>query len=540
MSLDSKPKDGFEAFKRYWQSDALSGFLVFILALPLSMGIAQASDFPVIYGLITAMIGGIVVSFLAGSPLTIKGPAAGLIVIVAGCVSDFGGGEMGWKLALGAIVVAGLVQVLFGLLKLGSMSDFFPLSAVHGMLAAIGIIIMSKQFHGLLGLNPVHGWLDPSLTDPAKSKPLVEPFELFEAIPHSLANFNKTALIIGLVSLCIVFGWPMIKNKITKKIPAPLIVLIVAIPLAKFMGLDAALFVRFDKNLMDILAVNVDFNGIHQIGVFVKYVVMFALVGSLEALLTVKAIDMMDPYRRKSNANKDLIGVGIGNTLAGILGGLPMISEVARSSANVNNGATSRWANFYHGMFVLLFLIFAVSFSELIPKPALSALLIGVGYKLAHPKEFKHMWKIGKEQLAIFVGTIVVTLATDLLLGILAGILIKMIFQLTKGLAFSDMFKSKIAITDQANNIFIDVNSSLVFSNFISLSKKLEALPKGKMVKMDVGKATMIDHSTMENLHHFQEDYHREGGEFHLVGLERFKQLSAHKFAVRINKGANT
>jgi MFS superfamily sulfate permease-like transporter len=536
MNEISKPKDGLEALKRYWQKDALSGFLVFILALPLSMGIAQASEFPPIYGLITAMVGGLFVSLLAGSPLTIKGPAAGLIVIVAGCVSDFGGGDTGWKLALGAIVVAGIIQVIFGLMKFGKLVDFFPLAAVHGMLAAIGIIIMSKQFHGVLGLSPVHGWLNPALQAPEAGKSLVEPFELFEAIPYSLSHFDPTALKLGLVCLLIVFGWPMIKNKITKRIPAPLIVLLVAIPLARFWGLNEKLFVGFSKGLTDIIAVNVSFDGFQQIGTFIKYVIMFALVGSLEALLTVKAIDMIDPFRRKSNANKDLVAVGLGNTLSGIFGGLPMISEVARSSANVGNGAVSRWSNFYHGFFMLIFLLFAVSFSGMIPKPALAAMLIGVGFKLAHPKEFMHMWHIGKEQLVIFIGTILATLATDLLVGIFVGILIKIIIELMSGVKANELFKAKHSVAEKGNEVHIDIQSSLIFSNFLSLNKTLQALPSGKQVRMDVSKATVIDHSTIENIHHFQEDYRHKQGDFHIEGLDHFTQASKHKYALRINK----
>ena len=537
MDPNKKPLEGWKGLVENWRTDVLSGFLVFILALPLSMGIAQASDFMPIYGLLTAMIGGIVVAFFAGSPLTIKGPAAGLIVIVAGAVSEFGGGEIGWKLTLGTIVVAAVVQMIFGFAKLGKMSEFFPLSAVHGMLAAIGIIIMSKQFHGLLGQNPVVSWIEPELAgSPEGGKPLVEPFDLFHAMPHSIANFDTTALIIGLVCLVIVFGWPMLKFGFAKKIPAPLIVLLVSIPLAKGMHLGEKLFVHFDKSLVDIIALNADFSGIHQAGVFVKYVVMFALVGSLEALLTVKAIDMRDPWRRKSNTNKDLVGLGLGNAVAGLLGGLPMISEVARSSANVSNGARTKWANFFHGIFMLIFLLFAVQFSDLIPKPALSAMLIGVGFKLAHPREFAHMWHVGKEQLLIFVSTVIVTLATDLLLGIAAGILVKMLFQLVNGLKMSDMFSAKVEMKETGNDLWIEAKSSLVFSNYISLMKTLSKIPAGKHVTMDVSNASIIDHSTMENLHHFDEDYTRAGGQFKLKGLDQFTQRSHHKFSVRIHK----
>ncbi len=534
-----EPKDGLAGLKENFSSDALSGFLVFLLALPLSLGIAGASDFSPIYGLITAMIGGIVVSLFAGSILTIKGPAAGLIVIVAGAVAELGHGDsdLGWKLALGAVVIAGILQVLFGILKLGSLSDFFPLSAVHGMLAAIGIIIISKQLHILVGMNPVT----------AEGKPMVEPLELLAELKNTFANFflHKDVAIIGLISLAIVFGWPMIPIKAIKKIPAALIVLIVSIPLALTMGIhnipdvkDAAGVVitkgfspllEFKKGLIDILGINVSFDGFSQTGTFIKFVLMFAVVGSLEALLTVKAIDMIDPFKRKANTNKDLIAVGIGNIVAGALGGLPMISEVARSSANVANGGKTRWANFFHGVFILLFLLFAVTFSDLIPKAALAAMLIGVGYKLAHPKEFKHMAKIGWDQILVFITTIIFTLATDLLIGIGAGILVKIILHLINGAPVKNLFSSKAKI--EGNTII--VHGAAVFSNLIGIKKQISKFKDSENVIFDVTQCKFIDHTVIENLYHIKHDFENAGGSFTILGIDEFKPAtgSSNKFA---------
>ena len=527
------PANGFAGLKENFSSDSLSGFLVFLLALPLSLGIAKASEFPPIMGLITAMIGGVVVTFFAGSKLTIKGPAAGLIVIVAGSVAELGGGnnELGWHLALGAVVVAGACQVLFGVFKFGKLADFFPLAAVEGMLAAIGIIILSKQIHILLGVNPVN-----EIT----GKPLVEPIELLELIPHSFANLNIGSTIIGIISLIIIFGMPAIKNKMIKKIPAPLVVLMITIPLALLMGLKESNpkgFVHFDKGLFDILAFNVSFEGFSQTATFVKFVIMFALVGSLEALLTVKAIDIMDPFKRKSNYNKDLIAIGAGNMLAGALGGLPMISEVARSSANVNNGAKTRWANFFHGIAILIFLIFATIFSDLIPTAALAAMLIGVGVKLAHPRVFKHMLHIGKEQLLIFVVTIIVTLSTDLLIGIGVGILTKFIIHFTHGLTFKTMFKSTILVNKKDENTYLIVmENASVFSNYIGLLTQFEQIPKGKKVIVDFSNSKLVDHTVFEGIHHFGNDYKLENGEFDIIGLEGFTNLSDHPMAARYRK----
>jgi MFS superfamily sulfate permease-like transporter len=536
------PLDGIAGLKQNFSSDALSGFLVFLLALPLSLGIAAASDFPAIYGLITAMIGGVVVSFFAGSLMTIKGPAAGLIVIVAGSVAELGNGdsELGWKLALGAIVVAGIIQVLFGILKLGSLSDFFPLSAVHGMLASIGIIIISKQLHILFGMNPVT----------EAGKPIVEPLELLAELRNTFANAftHREVAIVGLVSLLIVFCWPMLPIKALKKIPAALVVLIVAIPLTMILGIhnvpdlkNAAgevvtkgfsPLLEFKKGLVDILGVNVSFNGFSQTGTFIKFVVMFALVGSLEALLTVKAIDMLDPFKRKSNTNKDLIAVGVGNIIAGILGGLPMISEVARSSANVSNGGKTRWANFFHGLFILLFLLFAVTFSDLIPKAALAAMLIGVGWKLAHPKEFGHMAKIGADQIVVFVTTIIVTLATDLLIGIGAGIVLKFILHISREVPIKRLFLAKMTVSDYT----ITLEEAAVFSNFIPVKKQILKFPYSSNVILDLTKCKFVDHTVIETLHHLMDDFETEGGELKILGIEELKPVGKsqhHLSAVR-------
>ncbi|WP_339838798.1 SulP family inorganic anion transporter, partial [uncultured Flavobacterium sp.] len=449
------PADGLAGLRENFKADAISGFIVFLLALPLSLGIAKASAFPPVMGLLTAIIGGIFVSFIMGSRLTIKGPAAGLIVIVAGSVAEFGQGDdiLGWKLALGAMVVAGVVQILFGVFKLGKLADFFPLSAIHGMLAAIGIIIIAKQIPVLLNDNPALG----------KGK---GPLELLANIPNFIMNLDPKASLIGIVSLAIMMGWPYIKNKNIKMIPAPLVVLLFAIPCELFMHFketEPAYALVKIGNFVDSLGLNASFDGISHTGIFIKYVIMFALVGSLESLLTVKAIDLMDPFKRKSDMNKDLIAVGIGNTFAAFLGGIPMISEVARSSSNVNNGAQTRWANFFHGVFILLFVLVASPVLEMIPNAALAAMLITVGVKLAHPKEFIHTFQIGKEQLAIFLVTIFFTLFEDLLVGIAAGIVLKMIIHLFNGTPISSFFKAPTLVSFEGNNYLVEIDKAAIF-----------------------------------------------------------------------------
>ncbi len=530
MSLNKKyiPADGLAGLKENFKTDAISGFIVFLLALPLSLGIAKASAFPPIMGLITAIIGGLLVSFFMGSRLTIKGPAAGLIVIVAGSVAELGGGNEvhGWHLALGAMVFAALFQILFGVLKLGRLADFFPLSAIHGMLAAIGIIIIAKQIPVLLDV------------DPAMTKG-VSPFGLIGKIPDFIANLDPKATAIGLISLVIMMGWPYIKNSYIKMIPAPLVVLLFAIPASiglNFKVEEPQYALVHIGNLLDNIHVNVDFSGIYQTSVFIKYVVMFALVGSLESLLTVKAVDLQDPFKRKSNTNKDLIAIGIGNTVSAVLGGLPMISEVARSSSNVNNGAKTRWANFFHGFFILAFVILAAPIIELIPNAALAAMLITVGIKLAHPKEFIHTFDIGKEQLAIFLTTIFFTLFEDLLVGIAAGIVLKMIIHLFNGTPISSFFKAPTQVSFEGNNYLIEIDKAAIFTNFLGIKRKLDEIPSGFNVVIDLQKTKLVDHSVMESLHHFKDAYELNGGKVRIKGLEKHKPLSGHKFASRKNE----
>jgi MFS superfamily sulfate permease-like transporter len=525
-TINVLPKDGIAGLKENFSSDAISGFIVFLLALPLSLGIAKASEFPPIMGLITAIVGGLVVSLIMGSRLTIKGPAAGLIVIVAGAVTDFGGGETGWHFALGAMFVAAVIQILFGIFKFGKLADFFPLPAIHGMLAAIGIIIIAKQIPVMLNVDP-------------KLMAGKGPLSILASLPQIISNLDPRGAIIGAISLMIMMGWPYLKKSVLGKVPAPLVVLMIAVPAELFMNFqttEPSYALVHIGNLIENLHLNVNFGGFAMPVTFIKYIIMFALVGTLESLLTVKAIDLIDPFKRKSDYNKDLIAVGIGNTITSILGGLPMISEVARSSANVNNGAKTRWANFFHGFFILIFVLVASKYIEMIPNAALAAMLISVGIKLAHPKEFIHTFQVGKEQLAIFLVTIIVTLAEDLLLGIAAGMLLKIIFHLINGAPLKALFRAPTLISFEGDNYLVEIDKAAIFTNYIRIKSRLESIPPGFNVTIDLKNTRLTDHSVMENLEHFKHDYESTGGKVTIVGLEDHTPLSQHKLASRKKK----
>jgi len=523
MKTIELPKDGLEGLKQYWKADTLSGFLVFLLAMPLSLGIAKASGYPAAMGVLTAMIGGLVVSIFQGGRLTIKGPAAGLITVCFAAVTDLDAlhleGLTGVQLACGAIVVMAIIQFIFGLLKFGSFSDFFPHSAVHGMLAAIGILIFAKQFPVLLGVD---GAFTKGLT----------PIQLYTHIPTFIAHANPKVALIGILSLLIIFGLPALGG-IFKKIPGPMIVLLVMIPLGIFLN-----FKSIPSSLVVIgdfwkdVKFNASFAAIGT-GVFWKYVFMFLFVNSLESLLTVKAIDGLDPYKRKSNYNTDLRALAVGNGISGLLGGLPMISEVARSSANVANGARTRWANFFHGLFLLISMLVLIPVIELIPTAALAAMLIAVAYRLASPKEFIGTYKIGPEQLVIFLVTILVTVAEDLLLGVAAGILTKFIFHIINGAPLKSLFKADYDLSETTEGYLIKVNGSATFSNFLGYKKLFGKFAPGKEVLFNFSEAKLVDHSFMEQLHHFEEDYHLTGGKVLWNGLEKFSPYSNHPLSAR-------
>jgi MFS superfamily sulfate permease-like transporter len=517
-----------------WKNDLVSGFLVFLIALPLCLGIAMASGFPPVSGILTAVVGGLLASWLGSARLTIKGPAAGLIVIGIGAVQELGQGDMhlGYRRALATIVVAAVVQILFALMRAGALGDFFPSSVVHGMLAAIGIIIFSKQAHTLLGVAPA-----------AKA-----PLALLGELPQSLARMNPEIALIGVISLVLLFGHLVLAKRVAvlKRVPAPLLVLLAAVPMGLYFDLDHVHTFTFSQHVYSVgpsFLVNLpgnllsaitfpDFSSITS-AASLKYVAMFALVGSIESLLSAKAVDMLDPRKRHSDLDKDLLATGLGNLLCGLIGGLPMISEIVRSSANIGYGAKSRLSNFFHGLFLLLFVTFAPVLIHRIPLAALAAMLIFTGVRLASPSEFVKTFRIGAEQLTIFTFTLVVTLATDLLVGVAAGIALKMVVHVINGAPLRSLFRSVIEEHPHEGGVVLRVWHSAVFSNYLKLKKRLARHAQAKHVEVNFEHARLVDHTVMERMHELEEEFSRAGRHLRIRGLEKHRGLSAHPLAAR-------
>jgi len=504
--------------------DVLSGFIVSLISLPLCLGVAAASNFPPITGVITAIIGGLLIGFFSGSELAIKGPAAGLIVIVAGAVEEYGRGNIqnGYLLTASLIAVTGLAQVILGFLKIGKWADFIPSSIVHGMLAAIGIIIISKQIHLLIGISPseIKG---------------MEPLELIAHIPKSLTNLQWHISLIGVFSLALLFLLPKIKNPLIKAVPPFLIVIVFSIIIVQLFHVFSEK-IRFDSALINPgkiefnFAFNVGIFNSENIGITLKYFFLLTIIGTIESILTVKAVDLLDPRKRTSDYNKDVIAVGAGNLLSGIFGALPMISEVARSSANINNKAATRLSGISQGAFLCIFILIFGSIIKLIPVAALSSILIFVGLRLANPKDIVKAFKISNEHLAVFLTTTIVTICVDMLAGVLAGIVHKIIINFVKSGESKKLFKSKITIESGDRQAIIILDSVAVFTNWLVL-KKILSREAGKKIVVDFAEVKMIDSSFIDNISKYRENY---GGEFLLRGYHELRPIKNHPYSMRI------
>lgn len=540
-AAEERPIGSFAGLIRYLRYDLLAGFLVFLIALPLCLGIASACGYPPIAGVFTAIIGGVVASIISNSELTIKGPAAGLIVIAIGCVSDFGGDGVfgGWsqadqsayRLALGVGVAAAVIQILFALTRAGILGEFFPTSVVHGMLAAIGIIIISKQVPVTLGIE-------------AKGEPL----HLLLNIPNEIVHMNPEIALIGAVSLLILFGMPMIKNRLVRMIPTPMVVVLIAVPLGMYFDLDHTHTYTFGSQTYEVNEnvhlVNVpanmfqaitfpDFSGLWEPKAW-KWVVMFAIIGTLESMLSAKAIDSIDPWKRKTNLDRDNLAIGIGNLLASLVGGLPMISEIVRSKANIDNGARTRFADMFHSLFLLLFVATVPWLIHRIPMSALGAMLVYTGFRLASPREFASVYMIGREQLVVFVVTIIAVLATDLLIGISIGIAVKFLIHFMNGVPVRSVLRPPLSVeANDDNSHLIRVREAAVFTNWIPLRRRISALGPDSNVTIDLSETLLVDHTVMEKLHELEIEFEQAGRRLEIIGLDAHYPLSNHPRAAR-------
>ena len=530
-----------------WQADMKAGFLVSLIALPLCFGIATASGFPPIAGIISAIVGGLLISHINGVPLGITGPAAGLITVLYSAVQTLGQGDhwAGYRYTLAAVVISGGLQILLGLSRTGRIAALFPAAIAHGMLAAIGISIIARQAHILLGTRPEADTVWQSLTQ----------------LPGSLFYFNPLILLVGGIGLVILFAWPLLGQRGLGRMPAPIVAVVSGILLGQVFNLGTAeLYVKTDDDagllhqliyttapqfLADIpdrwqdSLVFPDFGKL-AIPAFWSAVTALFLVGSLESLLVASTVDRLGKSAVRTDLNRDIAAIGLGNVISGLIGGLPMVVEIVRSSANIGYGARSANANFFHGLFLLLFVALLPQWLERIPLATLAALLIFAGYRLASPSTFTQAWRVGTEQIALFILTLVAVLATNILAGVAMGLIAKLILSRWlggQGTTVRGLLSPSYQATQTLDGCFhFRIDGPAVFSNFLRLKGDLRALPQGEHVIIDVAAAPLIDHTVMDFIERFRETYIRAGGELEIVGLDSLSARSEHPLATRIQK----
>lgn len=531
----SGKKNNIKEFFTGLPKNIFSGFVVSLIALPLGLGLAMASEAPPIAGIIAAVVGGLLVSLLGGSHVTITGPGNGLVGVLLVAITT-----LGLVGAYAAIICSGILLILLGFLRMGKLADFFPSSAIQGMLAAIGLIILGKQFHIMLGNKlSLGGSIDYLLAIPSTI------LAVFKFEDSGLLY----AAIAGVVSLAIMVFYSKLRNKYFQLIPAPMWIVLLSIGLSYYFELIAKkphpispdYMISGIPNAQEIIT-QIPTPSFDLVGglPFWTSVLALTLIASIESLLSIKAVDKLDPQKRRSNVNRDLKALGLATVGSGFLGGLNVVTVIARSSVNVNNGGSNRSANFTHALFLVIFIALFSTQLTRIPLPALMAILVYTGYKLASPTLIRKIFSVGKEQLIIFFVTLFVTLFIDLITGIAAGVFITFIIHLFINKSFALFFRNVLKPNvlmfreeENKGNYYVSVKHFCSFLNFYKLKQKLDAIPENQDVVLDFSMCEFVDHTVMENLSGYQELFLKRGGNFEVIGLDMHDTDSKHPFALR-------
>lgn len=478
------------------RSDIPSSIVVFLVALPLCLGVALASNAPLFSGIIAGVVGGIVIGSLSGSQLSVSGPAAGLTAIVAAAILKL----PSFETFLLSVALCGVLQMVLGFIKAGVIGDYIPNCVIKGMLAAIGLILILKQFPHLVGYDADFEGDETFVQGNNENT--------FSAIAHAFRAITPVALLIGVSGLLFQIFWEKFtagKKGFIRLVPAPLIVVLMAVGINlafqssdNSLGADHLVKIPVANSTGEFLSFFTfpDFSQITNGTMWVTAVTL-ALVASLETLLSIEAIDALDPYQRVTNKDRELRAQGIGNMLSGMIGGLPVTSVIVRSSANVNSGAQTKMSTIMHGMLLLLCVALIPVVLNQIPLAALAAILIFTGYKLAKPALFVMYYKKGWDQFLPFVITIVAILLTDLLKGVFIGIGVGLIFVLRSN------FRSAVFVVHDAQNYLFRLRKDVSFMNKPIIKNKLEEVPADSYVLIDASRADFIDRDVVEVIEDF-------------------------------------
>jgi len=535
------PATGFKGLTENWRYDLIAAISVALVAMPLGLGIAVASGVEPMAGIWSAIIAGFVATFFRGSHLAINGPAAGLIaVVLAGiaALDDGSGNAINYMLA--ATVVSGAIQVVLGLLKMGRLANLFPSSVIHGILAAIGVIIFSKQMHVAMGTTS-----DATTTMGV----LIDVF-------YQLPNANPYVAVISVLGLLLMAFHSKLSYKLFHFLPAPIWVLALSLPFVfgfdffteqsfSLFGKDHLvgphLLIDIPDNLLESM-IYPNFGMIHT-GVFWLTVLSLTLVSFIITLAAAKAVDTMDPYRRTSDLNKDLVGIGLSTMVAGAIGGLPILTVIVRSTVNVHNHARTKWSNLYHSALLLVFILVLAPVLQKVPLAALAVILVYTGFKLASPKVFKRAYDQGVEQLLFLVCTLLITLFTNILYGMIGGILITVMLHLLLAKVgirsfFKKIFRSGSKVYTRADGTYdIKIKGIANFLFTLNLNKLLQQVPQGSVATIDLSQTRLVDLSVMENIIEFKRMQDNGGGNVTIIGLDNHVSSNSHNRALKIIAG---
>lgn len=485
---------------KYFKADMLAGMVVFLVALPLCLGIAVASGAPPFAGIISGVIGGIAVGYMSNSNVSVSGPAAGLIAIILVAIT-----EMGYQTFLSAVVIAGAIQLALGLAKAGGISSYFPTSVIEGMLVAIGIIIIKKEVPHAIGYDLDHQG-DYFYYNILNDK------SYFSDLIHSFNFAHAGSIIIAIVSIAIIVAFnkvPALKK--LKAVPGALVAVVAGILLNELFSVAWPDITIKDEHLV-LLPVATSFSeftsqftapslqGFINVKAWTVGVTI-AIVASIETLLCLEAGDKMDPLKRFSSANKELTAQGIGNIMSGFLGGIPMTSVIVRTSANINAGAKTKLAAIAHGIFLLVAVLVIPGLLNKIPMASLAAILIMIGLKLASIKTFKHMWHNGAQQFIPFIVTVIAVVFTDLLKGVGVGLVVSIYFILKGNMKLAYFFRKEKHHTGET--IHIELAQEVSFLNKAAIKQTLAHLPENCTVIIDAANTVYIDYDVLEMIKDF-------------------------------------
>jgi len=536
--MEIAPKKGFKGLIENWKSDLIAAVSVSLIALPLSLGIALAAGAPAMSGILSAIVGGVVTTLYRGGHVSVNGPAKGVIaVILLGIALMDDGSGQAFNYVLAAIVVSGGIQVLLGILKLGRLADIFHSSVIHGLLAAIGIIIFAKQIHVALGTY-------------SDSPRIIQ--NLIDAVRY-LPNANPFVVMISLAGLLLLMFHSKISNRLFHILPTPMWVIALSIPFVYFFNffdqhsisffgkayeVGPKLLLDIPDNIMDSI-MHPNFSKINTIE-FWTTVLSILIITSIESLAIAKAIDKIDPYKRKTNLNKDLTGIGMSTMVAGMIGGLPIIAVIIRSTVNIHNGAKTKWSNMYQGLFLLLFIVVLSPIMRQVPLCAFAILLVYTGFKLASPAVFKQVYNHGTEQLIFFVATMVLTLYTNLLIGLLGGLLLAMVSHMllarvTIPQFFKMIYKSgSNLVTNSDGSYELKIKGIANFLGILKVDKLVAQIPAGADVNIDLSETKLVGITYMDYLVDYLKTQKDSGGKVVIQGLDSHVSSSSYNRALKI------